>query len=95
MHEHRACATIGAAVLWACCAMVPWAHAAGSKCDVPSEERVYELVEIQAEDGGSVPETVRARWTDGVTVRARLDGVSVLVLAIDEEVIMESTSEGQ
>lgn len=85
----RACARVGAAALLTCSVMVPSAHAVGSKCGVPVEERVYELVSIEAVDGQEVPESVRERWAGGVEVTARVDGMTLRVAAIDAAVTME------
>ena len=94
MDGRRACATIGMAALWGCC-VVPWAHAMARKCDAGEvEERGYELVEIVAMDGESVPETVRMRWAAGVTVSGGSEHVTLHVTAIEESVRMESEAGG-
>jgi hypothetical protein len=84
---------IGMAALGAACVLVPWAHATAKCVSGDVEERVYELVEIEAVDGGTVPETVQERWVDGAWVVARSDGFEMVILAIDEAVVMEPSTE--
>jgi hypothetical protein len=77
---------IAATALVGWCAVVPGGHAF-AKCDsggFEEEERTYEVVEIQAVDGGTVPETVQARWAEGATVVADTDGVFLGIPAIDD-----------
>ena len=77
---------IAATTLMGWCAVVPGGHAI-AKCltaDYEHEGRTYEVVEIQAVDGGTVPETVQARWAEGATVGADTEGVFLGVPAIDD-----------
>ena len=86
----RRLATLGSVVLLGCCALAPWAHATARCVGAEGEERAYALVEIEAVDGGSVPESVRARWADGVVVSSSVESVTIHVSGVDETVFMES-----
>jgi hypothetical protein len=95
MNATRRLVAIAATALVGWCAVVPGGHAI-AKCasgGYEREERVYELVEIQAVDGGTVPETVRARWAEGARVTADTEGVGLGVLAIDDDVHLDASPE--
>lgn len=72
-------------VLAACCTVIPSAHA--TKCTLPVEEKPYELVEVRAMDGGSVPARIQSAWADGASVVARGDGIALHLG--DEGMILE------